>query len=128
MKFDDGLGLRQKFNLNRPGPNWINVFTISAMKISKRWPIPETLLNKPENYELHIDSVMHETYEQESCEKWYKYKPKLKAPPGSDNEEGFLDFYYSTDAEPPEDTGPVVVKVDPMARYKQIDSYSTVVH
>jgi hypothetical protein len=99
MKFDDGLGLRQKFNLNRPGPNLIDGFTITMMKKSQRWPIPEPLLDKPKTYKLHIDSIMHETYDPRSCADWENYQLKLKCPPGSELGEDFLDFYYSSGAE-----------------------------
>jgi hypothetical protein len=39
MKFEDGLGLREKYNFNRKGPNMINGYTIIEMRKADAFPI-----------------------------------------------------------------------------------------
>jgi len=68
MKYDDGLGLRKKFNSNSIGANLIVGYTIGRMELSQRYPIIEPLLNRPKDFKLHIDSLMHEIYHEENYE------------------------------------------------------------
>jgi hypothetical protein len=58
MKFEDGLGLRQAYLESRTGPNLITAFTEEQMRLCGIFPINVPLLSKPDNYDLHIDSIM----------------------------------------------------------------------
>ena len=60
------------------------------MQKSKRFPIPEKLLNKPNHYWLKIDSIIHGIYTVEPMIQECNVPPDLKAPKNSDvSEENF---------------------------------------
>lgn len=101
MKFEDGLGLREKYNFNRKGPNMINGYTIIEMRKADAFPIQEELMHKPDNYKLHIDTVMHAAYHAGNVTEWGEYKDELKAPANSSEDEEMVDIYYTTDEEKP---------------------------
>ena len=54
--------------------------TISKMKLGSRFPIPEALMNKPANYWLKIDSLIHNIYNVDSLLYTAQIAPDLKAP------------------------------------------------
>ena len=43
--------------------------TIRRMKDVNRWPIPESLINRPDPYWLKIDSIIHAVYDYTELQK-----------------------------------------------------------
>jgi hypothetical protein len=54
------------------------------MEKAKRFPIPESLLNRPSHYWLKIDSLIHNIYNYEPLILASNIPPDLKAPKNSD--------------------------------------------
>jgi hypothetical protein len=119
MKFEDGLGLREKYNFNRKGPNMINTYTLEEMRKAEKFPIMEGLMHKPDHYVLHIDTVMHAAYHSGNVAEWAEFEDEIPAPNCSEEEYELIDIYYSTDDEKPDiELGK---KPDPLARFAALN-------
>ena len=57
MKYDDARKLWDPLR-DRKGISLKDVKTYEKMKAASRYPIPEVLLNLPEDHRLYIDSVI----------------------------------------------------------------------
>jgi hypothetical protein len=62
MKFDDGIKMREAFK-KKYGENPIDGMVFEAMKVQDTFPIKEKLLNRPDNFELRLDSFMRNAYD-----------------------------------------------------------------
>lgn len=60
------------------------------MTFAHRYPIPESLLNKPENYWLKIDSFMHSIYNFDELKENLIINKDLKVPANSEASEDEL--------------------------------------
>jgi hypothetical protein len=119
MKFEDGLGLREKYNFSRKGPNMINGYTVDEMRKADKFPIMEALLCRPDNYVFHIDTLMHAAYHKGNVAEWAEWIDELPAPNCSSEEYEMVDIYFSTDSDKPEVE--LNKKPDPMARFARLD-------
>jgi hypothetical protein len=53
------------------------------MKDAKRFPIPESLINKPDRFVLHLDSLIHNIYRVDSLVESANIQPRMTAPENS---------------------------------------------
>lgn len=80
------------------GPTLNDLATIKKMEEAKRYPIPESLLHKPYDFELTIDSLMHEAYNNDDGITEDDIPlPDLEAPCNSQESVEQIDFYSSSD-------------------------------
>ena len=62
-------------------PSLTDLITIKMMKVYQRWPIPESLMNRPKSsFILKIDSIIAEAYREESMMEWADWRPLNDVP------------------------------------------------
>ena len=75
--------LEMKNHLENGGkPTMMELETIKDMKKANRFPIPESLMGKPQKgkFRLTMDSIIREVYTQAYVEEWADYKPDVEVP------------------------------------------------
>lgn len=74
-------------------PTRLEMTVIDLMKATDRFPIPESLVNRPKEkkgYNLRIDSLITAAYTLDTVNDWANYLPRLDAPYNSmESEEEF---------------------------------------
>ena len=73
--------------------------TIEKMKKSQRFPVPETILHKPADFQLHIDSLMNDAYNSDENDDWTSIRDGLdmECPANSIESIEHIDFQSSSD-------------------------------
>jgi hypothetical protein len=73
MKYDDA---RLLFNplRDRKGISLKDITTVERMKAARRYPIPEQLVNLPEDHEFYIDSIVTQAYNSDENAEWTRYR------------------------------------------------------
>ena len=80
--------------------------TIDKMMKAKRYPVPEKLMNEPENFWLKIDSIIQAIYNVEEMTRNCDNLPDIKAPKNSDVSEDMATASESSSTEYDEDGNP----------------------
>lgn len=91
---------------NSSEPSLVDNLTIAKMMKAKRYPVPEKLMNEPENYWLKIDSIIHSMYNVEEMTNNCDYLPDLRAPKNSDVSADNVTASESSSTELDEDGNP----------------------
>ena len=63
-----------------------------------RFPIPEILLNVPDEFDVMIDSYIIKAYNSDEEKKWAEFKPDIDCPNNSLYSEEEIDFDSSSDS------------------------------
>ena len=101
-------------------PTLIDTITIETMRKYQRWPIPESLMNRPtNNFRLKIDSITAEAYRYDNMQEWANYKLDCEAPYNSMESDADLDLYQSSTEE--EEVVEEVVIEKENQKYKPFD-------
>jgi len=98
MKYDDAKHLMNPIR-DAKGPSIKQARTILAMMKSKRFPVPEALLNVPDDWDFFIDSLHAVAYNSDSIEQYAEMEPDLFAPHNSIESLEEVDFASSSEGE-----------------------------
>lgn len=96
MKYDDAKHLLNPIR-DTKGPSIKQARTIMQMMKSKRYPVPEILLNVPDEWDFFIDSLTAVAYNSEDNEIYGELQPDLEAPHNSIESLEEIDFDSSSD-------------------------------
>lgn len=96
MKYDDVRLLKNPLKDNK-GPSLKEIELIKKMEMYRRYPIPEVLLNVPEDFTLMLDSLMHKAYDDQEIEFWANKQPDTAVPQNSVASEEEIDFKSSSE-------------------------------
>ena len=77
------------------GPILIDLETIYKMKKAKRYPIPEKILHTNNNFQLQIDSIIRQAYDNDEIEFAANNKQEIDAPCNSMESNEKIEFYSS---------------------------------
>jgi hypothetical protein len=83
LKFNDINDLYM-INKDSEEPSLAEKITIEKMMKAKRYPVPEKLMNEPENFWLKIDSIIQSIYNVEDMTNNCENPPDIRAPKNSD--------------------------------------------
>jgi hypothetical protein len=93
-------------NKDSAEPSLAEKITIEKMMKAKRYPVPEKLMNEPENFWLKIDSIIQSIYNVEDMTKNCENLPDIRAPKNSDVSEDNATASESSSTEYDEDGNP----------------------
>ena len=96
MKYDDAKHLKNPIR-DTKGPSIKQARTIMQMMKSKRFPIPEQLLNVPDDWDFFIDSLTAAAYNSEEIEAYSKLVPEVLVPQNSLESLEEIDFKSSSE-------------------------------
>ena len=97
-EYDDAKGLKNPLREQR-GPSITHARTIMNMMKSTRFPIPEIMINMPDNWDFFMDSLTANGYDSDEINRWLDYKQECAAPENSMESLEEIDFASSSDEE-----------------------------
>lgn len=105
LQFND---INELYTTNKDSeePSLAEKVTIDKMMKAKRYPVPEKLMNEPENFWLKIDSIIQGIYNVEEMTKNCDSLPDIKAPKNSDVSEDMATASESSSTEYDDDGNP----------------------
>ena len=79
MKYEDWMELANPLR-DRKGFSYKEIQIIKKIKAVRRYPVPETLLHAPPDYDLFIDSIITVGYQSDEIFKDADKEPELVVP------------------------------------------------
>lgn len=95
-EYDDAKGLKNPLREQR-GPSITHARTIMNMMKSTRFPIPEIMINMPDNWDFFMDSLTANGYDSDEINNWVAYQQECAAPENSMESLEEIDFASSSD-------------------------------
>lgn len=96
MKYDDSMQLLNPLRA-RKGYTDKQMFTVREMQSAHRFPMPDPIVNVPEDFTLYIDSLMINGYSPEELDEWCGKPQRLRQPNNSDASLEEISFGSSSD-------------------------------
>mmetsp|Transcript_25236 Transcript_25236/g.39057 ORF Transcript_25236/g.39057 Transcript_25236/m.39057 type:complete len:106 (-) Transcript_25236:4323-4640(-) len=96
MKYDDAKFLWHPLR-EKTGTSMKDVVTIKKMRRNKRYPVPERLINVPQDFTLFIDSIITQAYNSDYEMDFGSHlmEPEVKVPDNSSESQEEFDFESS---------------------------------